>query len=224
MNKHTYALFVLIFLAVVAACAVPLSVSAQRREDRIRICHATDSHTNPYTNPDVDPDAVDGDDGNDNGQGDHYLTHNGPVWFEGIADHSWGDIIPPIENVHQGKNWTEEGQRVHGNGCSFRFEQEPTPTPEATPSATPTATPSATPTQDPTPTPTPGDPGNGGGGSPTGGSSSSTPSTPAPQGEVLGATTYAATGVVEDIAANIAGLMGVVSMAMAWKTKQRSSR
>lgn len=205
MNKQTYALFVFAFVALVGFLVVPVNAFAQRKEEKIKICHATDSHTNPYTNPEVDPDAVDGDLGNDNGQGDHYMEHNGPVWYEGIPDHSWGDIIPPVEGVHQGKNWTEEGQRVHGNGCSFIFVS---PTPEATPSATPTATPSATPTQDPTPTPTPGQ--SSGGGSSSGGSS--TLSTPAPQGEVLGATTYAATGVVDDIAMNIVGFMGLVSM------------
>jgi hypothetical protein len=101
----------------------------------------------------------------------------------------------------------------------------PTPTPgdEVTPTPTPTgdpeATPSATPTQDPTPTPTPGQSSNGGGSnnggnSNTGGSSSNTSanSTPAKEdGQVLGASTYAATGVADDIAANVVGVMGLIS-------------
>lgn len=208
MNKQTYALFVFAFVTLLGALVVPINVLAQRREDRIRICHSTDSHTNPYTNPEVDPDAIDGDAGNDNGQGDHYLTHNGPLWHEGIEDHSWGDVIPPIEGVHQGKNWTEEGQRVHGNGCSFQFQEEPTPTatPSATPTATPSATPTATPSAEPTATPTPGQ-------STGGGNSDPGPSTSAPAGAVLAATTYADAGVVDEIAMNIVGFMGLVSIA-----------
>lgn len=71
------------------------SVSAQnnpkpgdiRDDGNIRICHASNSHTNPYTENTVDKSSIiTGPNGHD--------THNGPVWFSGIADHSWGDIIP----------------------------------------------------------------------------------------------------------------------------------
>lgn len=60
------------------------------RPEKIDICHATDSHTNPYDNgkKEVSYDSiVTVPNGHD--------THNGPVWYAGIADHSWGDIIPP---------------------------------------------------------------------------------------------------------------------------------
>lgn len=65
------------------------------KPEKIDICHATDSHTNPYDNgkKEVSYDSiVTVPNGHD--------THNGPVWYAGIADHSWGDIIPSF-------SWTE---------------------------------------------------------------------------------------------------------------------
>ncbi|HEX7017983.1 MAG TPA: hypothetical protein VF209_03695, partial [Patescibacteria group bacterium] len=129
-------------------------VSAQNSDpqNKIRICHATDSHTNPYTNPEVDQDAVDGDLGNDRGQGDHYLEHNGPVWAPGIADHSWGDIIPPIAGVHEGKNWTAQGQAFWNNNCHIPgASPSPSPTPEVSPSPSPSATVNPSPSVSPSP-------------------------------------------------------------------------
>ena len=131
-------------------------------QNKVRICHATDSHSNPYTNSEVDQDAVDGDLDNDKGQGDHYMEHNGPVWYEGIADHSWGDIIPPIEGVHGGKNWSTEGQAFWNNSCnkpSASPSPSPSPSPSEEPSPSPSVSPSpvieSSPTPTPTPTPTP---------------------------------------------------------------------
>lgn len=208
------------YLGIVAVTAVLLGVSsvpafADRPEPKVKICHRTDSQSNPYVEETVDQDSVDGDMGNDNGKGDHYVEHTGPVWYEGIADHSWGDIIPPIEGLHAGLNWTTEGQALYNNGCNALV---PTPTDdpeiEATPSATPTDDPS--PTQNPTATPTatPTQAPNTGGGS-----NDNLPSDPGPkveapksQGEVLGATTMAGTGVVEDIAMNVVGLAGLLSL------------
>jgi hypothetical protein len=106
-----------------------------RGVQRIRICQSTDSHSNPYTNPQVDQDAADGYVGNDNGQGDHYLEHTGPIWAPGIADHSWGDIIPPVaaneeRPGHSGLNWNSQGQAIWNNNCNIPTDQSsPTPTP-----------------------------------------------------------------------------------------------
>lgn len=112
--------------------------STPRGVQKIRICHSTDSHSNPYTNPDVDQDAADGYVGNDNGQGDHYLEHNGPIWYQGIPDHSWGDIIPPVgpngdAPGHNGKNWDSNGQAIWNNSCNIPSLSTPSPTPTATP-------------------------------------------------------------------------------------------
>ncbi len=91
--------------------------------DNVTICHRTNSVTNPYVVITVDPDAVDGNLGNDNGKGDHYLEHGGPVFDPTaeypppMSDDDWGDIIPPIQGVHDGLNWTAEGMAIYENDC-----------------------------------------------------------------------------------------------------------
>lgn len=145
-------------------------------ERKIEICHATASANNPYEFIEVALSAADG--GNDNG--DHFNEHTGPI-FNPLTNKSgdnWGDIIPPIEGVHGGLNWTTEGQALYRAECVYGVGGE-----------NPTATP--TPTPGPTATPTPTDvPGRGGDGRSDGLSScpectkapASTPSTPAGTG------------------------------------------
>lgn len=76
----------------------------------VEICHASDSQSNPYiTNHPNKTADVGGHDG-----------HNGVVWYLGIADHSWGDIIPPFSysgGTYPGQNWTTEGQAIYNNDC-----------------------------------------------------------------------------------------------------------
>lgn len=62
------------------AMAVPMTPAPQGDAEKVRICHRTNSLTNPYVSIVVDRDSVDGDAGNDKGRGDHYLNHVGPVW------------------------------------------------------------------------------------------------------------------------------------------------
>jgi uncharacterized repeat protein (TIGR01451 family) len=94
------------------------AVGTPGQEDKITICHATASHSNPYVvnQPDRSGDL----DGHDN--------HNGPVWFEGITE-DWGDIIPPFDygdGLHyDGKNWTAEGQAILDNGCVMPSPPQP---------------------------------------------------------------------------------------------------
>lgn len=76
----------------------------------LKICHADDSQSNPYVtnHPSKTADAG-GHDG-----------HDGTVWYSGIADHAWGDIIPPFSyssGSFPGQNWTIEGQAIYNNGC-----------------------------------------------------------------------------------------------------------
>jgi uncharacterized repeat protein (TIGR01451 family) len=98
------AIFVGLFIlpSVAFACPVPV--------EKVNICHATNSQTNPYVqNQPAKSGDVEGHDG-----------HNGPVWYPGIADHSWGDIIPPFDysgGHYPGKNWTTSGQDIWNNGC-----------------------------------------------------------------------------------------------------------
>ena len=98
----------LVIIAVFAIGFVPLSltgaVSATPDRQKVDICHATSSESNPFVSLNVSQDSVDGDGGNDSGQGDHYLNHP-------------DDIIPPITGIHSGLNWDTEGQAIWGNGC-----------------------------------------------------------------------------------------------------------
>jgi hypothetical protein len=110
------------WLGVGAAAAAP---GVQLSEgSKITICHRTNAVNNPYVVITVDTSAADGDLGNDNGQGDHYAEHLGPV-FDPTADYQppfsgdeWGDIIPPIAGVHDGRNWSSAGQAIYNNDCA----------------------------------------------------------------------------------------------------------
>ncbi len=117
-------------------------------EDNVTICHRTNSVTNPYVVITVDQSSVDGDLGNNKGRGDHFAEHLGPV-FDPEADYpkpmsgdEWGDIIPPIEGIHDGLNWTPEGIAFYENGCNV-----PGPSPSESESSE-TASPSESETTD----------------------------------------------------------------------------
>jgi hypothetical protein len=134
--------------ATLAALAVGsigvLSASAQGgQEDNVFICHRTDAANNPYSTITVDVSSIDGISGNEpGGQGDHFLEHTGPLAStEEVAQAlkdagiEWGDIIPPVEGVHGGLNFTAEGQAILENDCNFVTPPTP-PTTEAPPVTT----------------------------------------------------------------------------------------
>ena len=103
--------------------------SEQNGADKVLICHRTNAIKNPYTQNSVDADSVDGDGGNDNGQGDHYLEHIGPIANPATMTNGgdWGDIIPPVDGVHGGLNWDATGQAIYRAGCNYPGEEEFTP-------------------------------------------------------------------------------------------------
>lgn len=128
-----------------------LPVASAVPADKVQICHATGSVSNPYIVTQVDISSVD-EEGNQflNGHGDH----TGPIFDPDNPPESWGDIIPPITNpdtgtTFPGLNWPA-GEAIWENGC-----QVPTMSPSPTEtSPTPTQT-SPTPTEtSPSPTET----------------------------------------------------------------------
>lgn len=96
-------------------------------DKKIDICHATDSVTNPYNKISVSTKAADGIAGNSGGEADHYGEHKGPLASSQAAAQvfkdahiTWGDIIPPIKDMHDGLNWTAQGQAMYNNGdCEY---------------------------------------------------------------------------------------------------------
>jgi hypothetical protein len=129
---------------------VPLSVSGvfsgvagatKPGEDelhKVTICHRTKSVTNPYVQNDVDEASVDGNNGNDNGKGDHLVEHTGAVWDANTnypTPHNgdqWGDIIPPFYDDgvtltgYPSLNWDAAGQAIFYNGCNPEGTNEST--------------------------------------------------------------------------------------------------
>lgn len=122
LATRSRSLHLLTVAALVAAPVVTTSVAVAAPGGsgtaKIRICHRTNAVTNPYVSIEVAQSSVDGNGGNDKGQGDHYLNHLGPVWTSSTPKGAdWGDIIPPIPGVHDGRNWTVQGQAIWSAGC-----------------------------------------------------------------------------------------------------------
>ena len=116
-------------LAMMSPVAAEEHTTGQENREPISICHRTKAIKNPYEKITVDADSVDGDAGNDKGQGDHYLEHLGSIADPATMTNgsTWGDIIPAIPGVHAGRNWTSAGQAIYNANCSYPDEEELTP-------------------------------------------------------------------------------------------------
>ena len=81
------------------------AVAGATPNDKVTLCHATSSVSNPYTNPTVDKSAVA--EQNNPGRNGHDTHVN--------------DIIPPFTHTpvdYPGKNWTTANQTIWANGCA----------------------------------------------------------------------------------------------------------
>jgi hypothetical protein len=128
-----------IFVVTVGALIFMFSSSANAGGNKVRICHATASQSNPYVNIEIDSSSIE--------------NPNDNKYLNGHGDHM-NDIIPPFsfnESSFPGRNWDDTGQVIWNNDCKV---VTPTPTPTPTPTE---PTPTPTPTE-PTPTPTPTEP------------------------------------------------------------------
>ena len=108
---------VAVLAGLVAVSLVVLKPArSQANEKKVRICHATSSHSNPYVSN--EPAIAN----NGDLKGGH-LDHTGPVF----PAPDWGDIIPPytfvdpdgVTQVFPGSNWTPDGQAIWQNGCEL---------------------------------------------------------------------------------------------------------
>lgn len=90
--------------------------------DKVTICHATSSTSNPYTVNNINTSSVD-EPGNKylNGHG----NHTGPVYSEGMSS-GWGDIIQPFSNPDSGTDFPGAHRRCRVDPRATR-----PPTPEA---------------------------------------------------------------------------------------------
>jgi hypothetical protein len=195
------------------------STNAHGREDKVNICHATGSESNPWKAIRVNESAFDGE-----GQNDHTL--HGDFLYEGPVD--------PENQQPTDDSWCEEDEEPevcddgsainYGKEEECEYEEEPTPTPTDT-EEEPTLT------NTPTPTPTT-KPGNGGSGGPGDGLSDGRSdgrsdglsdgrggavlgaTTAAKRGEVLGASTMAATGSFPTSLASMEQVFGIALMAL----------
>lgn len=115
-------------VAVVAQGMIFAPVTHATNSDKVTICHATNSQTNPYVKITVNSSSIDeANHATPNGHG----THEGGVWHKGIVAHTWGDIIPPFESPegtrYAGMNWNDEGKTVYDKGCTVMAVLTDTP-------------------------------------------------------------------------------------------------
>lgn len=124
-NERKYVAVLLVGLLVALGLTVWATIADATPSEKVTICHATNSESNPYTSNNVNTSSVDE-------QNNRYLNGHG--------NHP-NDIIPPFTSPEgtyfPGQNWDEEGQAIWNNGCKV-------PGPTTTEATTSTSTTSST--------------------------------------------------------------------------------
>ncbi len=121
-----------VLLTFVCVLATP---AAAKPQDKVTICHATSSVSNPYVQNTVNENAIVQPNGTPTGHGEH----TGPVYPE----RGWGDIIPSFEynndnggtSIYPGLHWTTDGQAIWNGGCLVVITEPPV-SPETTTTTT----------------------------------------------------------------------------------------
>lgn len=114
LRRTASALVVLV--AAAAGLAVISEPASAAPEEKVTICHRTNSRTNPYNHEAVaKSSAVDG-----------HASHTGPIFGPDVDN--WGDIIPPIRpGLPNGLNWNAAGRAILDNGCEMEPDVGPLP-------------------------------------------------------------------------------------------------
>jgi hypothetical protein len=130
IQKASLLVLVLAFLAM----ALPVGSVNATQEDyenrKVTICHRTRDVKKPYVKIEVNINSVDG----EGGEGDHYANHTGPIakseeHAQQLKDDGkrWGDIIPPVEGIHNGLNWDWRGKAMWKNDCNYLIKVKAEP-------------------------------------------------------------------------------------------------
>jgi hypothetical protein len=115
-------------------------------QEKVTICHSSNSVANPYNQQTVNEDSIVMPNGSPTGHG----VHTGPVY----PQPNWGDIIPPFTysndrggtSVYPGMNWDTDGQAIWNGGCDVDFIEPPVPIIPTTTTTLPLSTTTSAPT------------------------------------------------------------------------------
>jgi hypothetical protein len=131
-------------------------------QEKVTICHRTNSVANPYNEQTVNQNSIVMPNGTPTGHG----LHTGPVY----PQPNWGDIIPPFTynndsggtSIYHGMNWDTNGQAIWNGGCDVVLIEPPEEVTTTTTLPPPTTTSAPTTTTTTRPGSTTTRPGGGG--------------------------------------------------------------
>lgn len=131
-----------------------------------------------------------------------------------------GDEENEDEEDEESNGQSEE----EGDGVENEGNQEPTPSPTPSPSESPTPTPTPTPNPTTSPTPQPSQSSSNSSNSSSQSSVASETPRPSPQGQILGVSTLAQTGIFEDNVLNSIFALGILLLSLGAKRYAQKNR